>query len=138
MDVLYYTDIFMRWLILTIKDIFFLSFQDYLAFKTEFDRRQKIFQRLEEKVLNKKAVKVTPKMWAELEPKWKDIARRTRMWLWKLDASLPGRLGKFGDWLNQAEEMLEIEPEQREDLMEMAEQIVKLLNDHKVRFCGIK
>jgi hypothetical protein len=93
---------------------------------------------LEEKVLNKKAVKVTPKMWAELEPKWKDIARRTRMWLWKLDASLPGRLGKFGDWLNQAEEMLEIEPEQREDLMEMAEQIVKLLNDHKVRFCGIK
>lgn len=70
-------------------------------------------------------------MWQELEPKWRDIARRTRMWLWKLDASLPGRLGKFGDWLNQAEEMLEIEPENQEDHIEMADQLLKLLNEHK-------
>ncbi|CAC5416632.1 SYNE1 [Mytilus coruscus] len=87
------------------------EYKDFIAFKTEFDRQQKIFQRLEEKVVSKKAVKITPKMWQELEPKWRDIARRTRMWLWKLDASLPGCPGKFGDWLNQAEEMLEIEPE---------------------------
>lgn len=82
--------------------------------------------------MSKKAVKITPKMWQELEPKWRDIARRTRMWLWKLDASLPGRLGKFGDWLNQAEEMLEIEPENQEDHIEMADQLLKLLNEHKV------
>ncbi|CAG2199466.1 SYNE1 [Mytilus edulis] len=107
------------------------EYMDYLAFKTEFDRRQKIYQRLEEKVVSKKAVKITPKMWQELEPKWRDIARRTRMWLWKLDASLPGRLGKFGDWLNQAEEMLEIEPENQEDHIEMADQLLKLLNEHK-------
>ena len=71
-------------------------------------------------------------MWQELEPRWRDVARQTRMWLWKLDASLPGRLGKFGDWLNQAEEMLEIEPEQNDDFAEMAEHILKLLNEHKV------
>ncbi|CAC5404544.1 SYNE1 [Mytilus coruscus] len=107
------------------------EYMDYLAFRTKFDKRQKIFQRLEEKVVSKNAVIITPKMWQELEPKWRDIARRTRMWLWKLDASLPGRLGKFGDCLNQAEEILEIEPENQEDHIEMADQLLKLLNEHK-------
>ena len=60
------------------------------------------------------------------------MVRQTRLWLWKLDASLPGKLGKFGDWLNQAEEMLEQEEELLENPEEMAAQLGNILQEHKV------
>lgn len=60
------------------------------------------------------------------------MVRQTRLWLWKLDSSLPGKLGKFGDWLNQAEEILEQEEEILENPEEMAALLGKFLQDHKV------
>lgn len=72
-----------------------------------------------------------------MEEAWKKVVRQTRLWLWKLDASLPGKLGKFGDWLNQAEEILEQEEEFLENPEEMAAQLGNILQEHKVRFCLI-
>lgn len=109
-----------------------LLFQNYLGFKTEFDKRQKIFLRLKEKEVSKRAEKNSPKIWQELEPKWRDIARRTREWLKNLDASLPSSLGVIGEWINFAEEMLEIEPKNVENHIEMADQLLELSNEHKV------
>lgn len=110
--------------------------QDYLAFKTEVDRREKTFKKLEDKVKTKTAQRITPEQWKELDTKWSQVSRQTRMWLWKLDASLPGRLGKFGDWLNQAEEIMESQPEELEGHEEMANQLSKLAGDHRVRIHG--
>lgn len=61
------------------------------------------------------------------------MTRQTRMWLWKLDASLPGKLGKFGDWLNQGEELMEQLPDLEKDHASLAEDYAKLCEEHKVR-----
>jgi len=107
-------------------------FQDYLAFKAEVDRRGNVYNQLEEKVKSGKAVKLKPEEFAILEEAWKKVVRQTRLWLWKLDASLPGKLGKFGDWLNQAEEILEQEEEMLENPEDMAAQLGTILQEHKV------
>lgn len=96
------------------------------------DRRGTIYGKLEEKVKSGKAVKITAEQFAPLEEVWKRVVRQTRLWLWKLDASLPGKLGKFGDWLNQAEEILEQEEELLENPEEMAAQLGNILQEHKV------
>ena len=80
-----------------------------------------------------KALKITPEQFKPLEDEWKKVSRQTRLWLWKLDASLPGKLGKFGDWLNQAEEILAQEEEILENPEEMAAQLTNILAEHKVR-----
>jgi hypothetical protein len=103
-----------------------------LAFKAELDRREGVYKKLAEKCLAKKAIKITEPMWNELNTKWCNVARRTRMWLWKLDASLPGKLGKFGDWLNQGEEVLEQQPENATDRLDLAQQLAKLLQESSV------
>lgn len=110
-----------------------IQFQDYLAFKAEVDRRGNVYNQLEEKVKSGKAVRLKPEEFATLEEAWKKVVRQTRLWLWKLDASLPGKLGKFGDWLNQAEEVLEQEEEILESPEEMATQLGNILQEHKVR-----
>lgn len=79
-----------------------------------------------------KAVKISPEQFAPLEEVWTKVVRQTRLWLWKLDASLPGKLGKFGDWLNQAEEILEQEEDLLENPEEMAAQLGNILQEHKV------
>ena len=79
-----------------------------------------------------KAAKISAEQFKPLEEAWKKVVRNTRLWLWKLDSSLPGRLGKFGDWLNQAEEMLEQEEEMLENPEEMATQLGNILQEHKV------
>ena len=101
------------------------------------DRRGNTFAKLDEKVKSGKALKITPDQFKPLEDEWKKVSRQTRLWLWKLDASLPGKLGKFGDWLNQAEEILEQEEEILENPEEMAAQLGNILEEHKVRlnFC---
>lgn len=109
-----------------------------MAFKAELDRREAVYNKLAEKCLAKKALKITEPMWNELNEKWRDISRRTRMWLWKLDASLPGKLGKFGDWLNQGEEVLEQQPEDAQDRLELAQEFAKLLQESKVCIPGSK
>ena len=107
-------------------------FQDYLAFKAELDRRGNTFAKLDDKVKAGKALKITPEQFKPLEDEWKKVSRQTRLWLWKLDASLPGKLGKFGDWLNQAEEILAQEEEILENPEEMAAQLTNILAEHKV------
>jgi len=47
--------------------------QDYLAFKTEVDRRGTIYDKLAEKVKTGKAVKITPEMFQPLEDAWKKV-----------------------------------------------------------------
>ncbi|XP_052236879.1 muscle-specific protein 300 kDa-like [Dreissena polymorpha] len=110
------------------------EYMDYLAFKAEVDRRGNIYNKKDEKIRSGKSVKLTPETFKPLEETWKKVARQTRLWLWKLDASLPGKLGKSGDWLNQAEDILELEKEFLEDPNEMAMQLGKILQDHRTFF----
>lgn len=110
----------------------YIFLQDYIAFKTELDRREKVYLKLGEKVATKKAARLTEQNWKDLDTNWKQVARKTRLWLWKLDTSLPGRLGKFGDWVNRAEELLESEIPVLDDPEDTADNIAKLTHEHRV------
>ena len=107
-------------------------FQDYLAFKAEVDRRDVIYEKLKEKVKTGSAVQLTPEQFKPLEIHWKRVTNQKRMWLSKLDSSLPGKLGKFGEWLNLAEEILEREEKKLESPEEMTAQLKSILLEHKV------
>lgn len=91
-----------------------------------------IYKKIANKVAAKKCVKLTQDQWLHLDERWKSIYAKTRKWLWKLDTSLPGRLGKFGDWLFNAEELLAEELEMLESHEEMAVQIGNFLQRHRV------
>ncbi|KAL5008450.1 hypothetical protein ScPMuIL_014031 [Solemya velum] len=107
------------------------EYMDYLAFKTELDRREVTYKKIADKVAAKKCVKLTADQWLHLDKRWKSIYAKTRKWLWKLDTSLPGRLGKFGDWLFNAEEILAEELQMFESHEEMAAQIGNFLHKHR-------
>ncbi len=58
--------------------------------------------------------------------------RVLQVWQWKLDSSLPGRLGQIGDWLHRAEQLLD-QPLTYTDLhQENADMLHKRLEHHKV------
>lgn len=103
-----------------------------MDFKAELDRREYGYRNLEEKCLGKKALEVTEPMWSNLNEVWHFVARRNRMWLWKLDAGLPGKLGKCGNWINEGEEILEQKPEDVQDRHDHAQQLAKLLQESVV------
>lgn len=103
-----------------------------MDFKAELDRRECGYKNLEEKCLGKKALEITEPMWNNLNKIWHFVARHKKMWLWKLDAGLPGKLGKFGDWINKGEDILEQEPEDVQDRHDLAQKLAKLLQESVV------
>lgn len=106
--------------------------QDYIGFKTEFDRREPIYKKLGEKVLSGKALKLTMGDWQKLDTRWKEVDEQTRRWLLKLDASLPGKLGQFGRWLYEAESLLLKEGDLLANPNDNLQQLAEILRQHKV------
>ncbi len=56
-----------------------------------------------------------------------------QVWQWKLDSTLPGRLGQIGDWLYKAEELLNQELSYTDKHEDNAEMLRKRLEHHKVQ-----
>nr|KAG5692778.1 hypothetical protein BaRGS_009394 [Batillaria attramentaria] len=110
------------------------EFLDYIGFKTEFDRREPIVKKIGEKVLSGKALKLTMNDWEQLDTRWREVDDQTRRWLLKLDASLPGRLGKFGEFLYQAELLLLKEKELLANPDDNMQQLAEVLREHKDLF----
>lgn len=55
-----------------------------------------------------------------------------RQWLEKLDACLPGKLGKLGQWLYGAERLLRKKEETTDDIDKMMVLYDDLIHEHKV------
>ena len=83
--------------------------QQFLQFSEDLRLRCRVYDRLRVKVESRQddsAVVVTVEKWTCLQQRWNHTTARTRVWLWKLDNSLPGRVGRIGDWLYRSEELL--------------------------------
>ena len=106
--------------------------QDYIGFKTEFDRREPIYKKLGEKILSGRALKLTMNDWQKLDTRWKEVDDQTRRWLLKLDASFPGKLGQFGRWLYEAESLLLREGYLLVNPDDNLQQVAEILRQHKV------
>lgn len=98
------------------------------------DKREPVYRKIGEKVLSGKAAKLSMADWQKLDTKWREAEDLTQRWLLKLDLSLPGRLGQFGQWLYNAERLLEKREQQVDEAEEMAVQMTNLIGEHKVFF----
>ncbi|GFO48198.1 nesprin-1, partial [Plakobranchus ocellatus] len=110
------------------------EFMDYLGFKTELDRREPLYLKIGEKVLSGRALKITRSDWEKLDILWQETDEQVRQWLLKLDASLPGKLGKLGEWLYHAEKMLRKKEEVTDNYEEMATLYGELAKEHREFF----
>lgn len=77
-------------------------------------------------------MRLTETAWKKLQDRWTIVQAMTQKWLWKLDSSLPSRLGQLGDWLFRAELILDEEADRKEHEQEMADQLSDILLGHKV------
>ncbi|XP_076463750.1 muscle-specific protein 300 kDa-like isoform X7 [Babylonia areolata] len=110
------------------------EFMDYIGFKTEFDRREPLYKKIGDKVTSGQALKLTSSHWQALDDRWKEVEDQTRRWLLKLDANLPGKLGKFGRWLYDAEEMLRRERDLLAEPQDDPSQLAEAFRQHKEFF----
>ncbi|KAK6181528.1 hypothetical protein SNE40_009363 [Patella caerulea] len=110
------------------------EFLDYLGFKTELDRREPVYNALKDRAMTGKFLRIKPEEWTQLSDKWEETQERTRLWLLKLDTSYPGKLGKFGRWLYEAESLINKYEETFDNPDDMASYFGELLAEHKKFF----
>ncbi|XP_035824390.1 nesprin-1 [Aplysia californica] len=110
------------------------EFLDYLGFKTELDRREPLYLKIGEKVLSGRALKITRGDWEKLDIRWQEVDEQVHLWLLKLDSSLPGKLGKLGEWLYHAEKLLRKKEEGMENPDDMAALYAELAREHREFF----
>ena len=92
-----------------------------------------VYERFQKKAESGTFLVITEDNWTYIQQRWKYVSAQTRMWQWKLDSNLPGRLGQIGDWLNRAEEMLDNELMYTDDAHEENAKMVRgTLDEHKV------
>ena len=83
-------------------------------------------------MLSGEAVKLTMEDWEKLNTRWKEVDDQVRRWQLKLDTNLPGKLGNFGQWLYDAEALLQKESDLLAKPDENLQQIADTLHQHKV------
>ena len=77
---------------------------------------------------------ITEDKWTTLSQKWKYVTARSRVWQWKLDNNLPGRMGHIGDWLHRAEESTQAEISVADRHEDTANNIRQRLEEHRLLF----
>ena len=107
-----------------------------MAFSEDLRLKCDVYERFRIRAETNKLLVITQDKWKVLRQKWQYVTARTRVWQWKLDSSLPGRLGQLGDWLYRAEEMIEQEITSCDQHEDTANSIRSRLDDHKVLNCS--
>ena len=77
-----------------------------MTFTEDLRLRCQVYERLKIKADTKTFLAVTAEKWTYISQRWKYTTSRLRVWQWKLDNNLPGRVGFIGDWLFRAEDLL--------------------------------
>ena len=109
------------------------EFRQYITFRKELDVQYKIFQEFSVKARHHTALTLTNDKWSTLQQRWHYVTTKTKIWLWRLDKCLPGRLGDVGDWLYKAEDVVETPMQPQERHEDTAEELKKTLVRHRVR-----
>ncbi|XP_022255070.1 nesprin-1-like [Limulus polyphemus] len=112
----------------------FEEYKQYKAFQNDMETKRTLYNQLSNKITKKTADPVLVSMWPVLDQRWKQLETNMARWRWKLDCSLPGRLGQLGEWLNQAEQRLtgDVLPHGKHE--EMPNLVAMKLNEYKIFF----
>ncbi|CAF1247326.1 unnamed protein product, partial [Didymodactylos carnosus] len=81
------------------------EYKDYIKYEKECNEKHKQFKNFERK--ESKSTTFPAEKLKELKDSFDDIIDRVKKWRIKLDTSLPGELGQIGQWINDAESLLE-------------------------------
>ena len=109
-------------------------FQQFITFRDEVKLKCEVYEKFRRKAESKTFLIVTEDKWMYVTQRWRYVTAQMRVWQWKLDSNLPGKLGPIGDWLYRAEERLDTEIKYPEDPEETAKLAHERLEEHKVRF----
>ena len=110
----------------------YFSLQQYLEFREELTLKYDVYEAFRKKHDAGSLLIIKEDKWTYLCQRWSYVKARTRVWQWKLDSNLPGRLGQIGDWLYRGEEMLDGELTFTDQQAENRDMVQQRLAAHKV------
>ncbi|XP_078048160.1 muscle-specific protein 300 kDa isoform X4 [Augochlora pura] len=118
---------------------FSVCYEDYLALKTEADKRFVVYDKLQRLVETPSTISVTRDSWRRMQGLRNTFEILMLRWLWSLDSSLPvGELGEAGRWLARAEALLISDSDIPEEMTEETANIISnKLEDHKKFFLDL-
>ncbi|CAH1803094.1 unnamed protein product, partial [Owenia fusiformis] len=85
------------------------EYGDYLLHENDLKSKREVYERLQMRKESNVSLTMSEENWIFLQQKWSYVTKRTRKWRWKLDSSLPGKLGYIGQWMKDADDLLEQE-----------------------------
>ncbi|KAL3268199.1 hypothetical protein HHI36_007324 [Cryptolaemus montrouzieri] len=111
-----------------------LDFNEYLAFKSEVDEREKLYTKLKQLIESQSLVTLTRESWIDIIALWEKLQLQLLQWLWLIDSKLPGDFKFIGEWLAKAERLIYCDeiPSVMND--ETAAIISRKLEEHKAFF----
>ena len=112
--------------------------QHFRAFQDDLRLRCAIYDRMKLRADMKKLFVVTDEQWAVLQHNWTHVSQRMRLWHWKLDSALPGRLGQIGDWLYRNEESLEMDSRLTDESNISPADVRRKIEEYKVTILYLK
>ncbi|XP_039285327.1 nesprin-1-like [Nilaparvata lugens] len=113
------------------------SYSDYASFETELKSKSEIYLKLQKLVDSQSLISITGDAWREVDQLWRMLLSHMRFWLRLLDSRLPPPFNKIGEWLSNAEEMIESDEIPTIMNEETATIISRKLEEHKAYFADL-
>ncbi|XP_074030429.1 muscle-specific protein 300 kDa isoform X10 [Leptinotarsa decemlineata] len=113
------------------------SYNEYLAFKSEVDDKEKMYRKLKHLLESQSIVSIAKESWIDISKLWKQLQQQLLHWLWFLDSLLPGDFKFVGEWLAAAEKLIYFDEIPSAMNEETATIISRKLEEHKAFFADM-
>lgn len=114
-----------------------LDYNEYLAFKSEVDDKETLYEKLKRLIESQSIVSIAKESWSDISKLWNKLQQQLLYWLWLLDARLPGDFKFVGEWLAKAEKLIYCDDIPTAMNEETAAIISRKLEEHKAFFVDL-
>ncbi|XP_075225316.1 muscle-specific protein 300 kDa isoform X2 [Lycorma delicatula] len=114
-----------------------MNYNDYAMFSNELKSKSEIYWKLQKLVDSQSLISITGEAWKEVDKLWKMLIAHMRYWLRQLDSHLPPPFCQIGEWLADAEDLIESDDIPNVMNEETATIISKKLEEHKAFFANM-
>lgn len=114
-----------------------LDYNEYLAFKSEVDNKESLFDKLKRLIESQSVISIAKESWFDINKLWKKLQQQLLYWLWLLDSRLPGDFKFVGEWLAKAEKLIYCDEIPTAMNEETAAIISRKLEEHKTFFADL-
>lgn len=115
-----------------------LDYNEYLAFKSDVDEKEKIFVKLKNLIESHSVISIAKESWFDITKLWQKLQHQLLFWLWLLDSQLPGDFKYVGEWLAKAEQLIYCDEIPTIMNEETAAIISRKLEEHKAFFADLQ